>query len=56
MRCNCSVVNAIVSAIVLIAALLGLYSSVLSSMASGWIVVIGAAIIFIHSLVHKHSN
>jgi len=48
MNCNCSVANFILAVIIIVFALW-------STTASQWIVVIAAALLAIHALMHKHN-
>ncbi|HLC53065.1 MAG TPA: hypothetical protein VJK03_00840 [Candidatus Nanoarchaeia archaeon] len=52
MNCNCSVSNVVLSIIILIVAI---WPGLLGTTASMWITIIAAALLLIHSLIHKHS-
>ncbi len=51
MKCNCSIGNLVLGIIILVFAI---WPQLVGAVASMWIVVIAAALLIIHSLMHKH--
>ncbi len=52
MKCNCSLGNLVLGIIILV---LALWPGLIGAMASQWVIVIAAALLIIHSLIHKHT-
>ena len=53
MKCNCSLANGILAVIILIVAI---WPNLIGASGSMWVTIVAAALVLIHSFVHKHNK